>query len=361
MSIRRTTIWLIIPPSFLPLREGDGENPRNNGSRGSTFPSFRRFFSVAEKKGGGKDAWRRDVGVDESRPRYPVVVVVVVVVVDDVVVVVDDVVSSVAPAFLISPFYPPIASASSNLVGVGFSTPCNGIHALRKCASLPFTLHVHDGRFVFFLLNFFSLLLLLGTGSIRQFLYFARGSRRNFWYQNFANHSSTSLFSFVKKIIVLHDRVSNFSFFWRRDIFNFVKMFPLILGCNFRDIKIVFFFSFSRGTKNNYLSCKWIEKNFWKEAAARADKNSRDDWTNVEGSNEPFSSLSCNPFPPERFFLAGPLRSYWLPRSTSPMQWKTFYIFFFPLPSSSLRRVHNFQEESSLLPFDHIRDFISNP
>ena len=58
-----------------------------------------------------------------------------------------------------------------------------------------------------------------------------------------------SLFSFVKKIIVLHDRVSNFPFFWRRDIFNFVKMFPLILGCNFRDIKIVFFFFFFKGNE----------------------------------------------------------------------------------------------------------------
>lgn len=58
-----------------------------------------------------------------------------------------------------------------------------------------------------------------------------------------------SLFSFVKKIIVLHDRVSNFPFFWRRDIFNFVKMFPLILGCNFRDIKIVFFFFLFQGER----------------------------------------------------------------------------------------------------------------
>lgn len=80
----------------------------------------------------------------------------------------------------------------------------------------------------------------------------------------------------------------------------------------------------------------WEE--FLEEVAARADKNSRDDWTNVEGSNEPFSSLSCNPFSPERFFFAGPLRSYWLPvsRSTSPMQWKTpalFSFFFFSSPS----------------------------
>lgn len=56
-----------------------------------------------------------------------------------------------------------------------------------------------------------------------------------------------SLFSFVKKIIVLHDRVSNFPSFG--DIFNFVKMFLLILECNFRDIKIVFFFFFFKGNE----------------------------------------------------------------------------------------------------------------
>ena len=145
------------------------ENPRNNGSRGSTFPSFRRFFSVAEKKGGEKDAWRRDVGVDESRPRYPVVVVVVVVVVDD------DVVSSVAPAFLISPFYPPIASASSNLLGVGFSTPCKGIHALRKCVYLSPSVYVQDTAeglsFFFLIFPLFSSFRFVGTGSIRQFIF----------------------------------------------------------------------------------------------------------------------------------------------------------------------------------------------
>lgn len=93
----------------------------------------------------------------------------------------------------------------------------------------------------------------------------------------------------------------------------------------------------------------WEE--FLKEAAARADKNSRDDWTNVEGSNEPFSSLSCNPFSPERFFLPGPLRSYWLPVLLLQCNEKRLRYFFFPLPLSSvdLRRVYNFQEESSLL------------
>lgn len=74
----------------------------------------------------------------------------------------------------------------------------------------------------------------------------------------------------------------------------------------------------------------WEE--FLKEAAARADKNSRDDWTNVEGSNEPFSSLSCNPFSPERFFLAGPLRSYWLPVLLLQCNEKRLRYFFFPPP-----------------------------
>lgn len=89
----------------------------------------------------------------------------------------------VAPAFLISPFYPPIASASSNLVGVGFSTPCKGLYT--RCASVrvdylsPSVYVQEDGRFVlrvfFFLRNFFFFsFLFVGTSSIRRFIFRTR-------------------------------------------------------------------------------------------------------------------------------------------------------------------------------------------
>lgn len=130
-----------------------GRKPRNNEHLAAVLFPLPTFFSAlrCRKKAGGKDAWRQHVGVDESRPRYPVVVV-------------DDVVSSVAPAFLISPFCPPIASASSNLVGVGFSTPLHlHTNSTRACVSTfhPFA-YVQDILrlpYVLFFIQTFSFLL----------------------------------------------------------------------------------------------------------------------------------------------------------------------------------------------------------
>lgn len=92
----------------------------------------------------------------------------------------------VAPAFLISPFYPPIASASSNLVGVGFSTPCKGLYT--RCASVrvdylsPSVYVQEDGRFVlrvfFFLRNFFFFFPFFSLERVPFAVsYFERGSR----------------------------------------------------------------------------------------------------------------------------------------------------------------------------------------